>query len=395
MSELPAESAANPMFNELEELLSCAGIEPTLATLAEHFLAADRFHEYFDVRLMQVRQQLDLPVVLTTPLEGLPEAQRETLETEYLNVCREVGHKLLACGKIRDAWGYLRPLGENASVATELRKIVPDDSNTEDLIAICLSDGVAPAYGYSLVLSHYGTCNAITAFDSDMVRHSRAEQQAAAALLVRDIHANLLDNVRADIGRREGQEPASASLVELIANRPALFESGNYHVDTTHLSAVMRIARIVEDPAVIQLCWELSQYGKNLDQQYQFAGEESFADVYPSHALFYGAQLGKQVDEAIAYFQKRGEELDPNEVGTLPSETIVVLLARLGRFDEALAMHQQRLPVEVRTTGFAPTLLDLCRQAKDFSTLRAVSKERGELLTFAVALLAQQQVERS
>lgn len=379
------------MFDELESTLTCGGVEPALVQLAEHFRAERRYHELFDTRLMQARHQLGLPIVLTTPLDGLPEPERSQLEDAYLEACREVGRLLLDEGKVREAWVYLRPADQASAMAESLEKIEPTDENLSDLIGVALHEGVAPAYGYSLILSHYGTCNAITTFDAELGRFRRQDQQAAAALLLRQMHADLTENVREHLKQQEGAEPAAdATLDKLVAGREWLFEGGNYHLDTTHLNSAVRIARILEERELVGLAWELTEYGRRLDAQYQFAGEEPFADVYSSHGFFYGAQLGKQVDEAVAYFREKAERLSVEGEGTIPAETYIALLARLSRLKEAMEASARLLPAGTRTTGFAPSLLELSKLADDYAVLRDSSRQRGELLAYAVALIAGQ-----
>ena len=383
------QSMAGRIFDELESTLTCGGVEPALEQLAEHFRTERRYHELFDTRLMQSRHRLGLPIVLTTPLDELPEPERSQLEESYLESCREVGRLLLDEGKVREAWVYLRPTGETSNVAEAIQKIEPTDENLSDLIGVALHEGVAPAYGYRLILSHYGTCNAITTFDAELGRFRRQDQQAAAELLLRQMHADLKENVRAHIKQQEGAEPAEeVTLDKLVAGREWLFEGGNYHLDTTHLNSAVRIARILEDQGSMHLAWELTEYGRRLDQQYQFAGEEPFADVYPSNGLFYRAQLGKQVDEAVAYFREKAESLNLDQEGSMPAETYIALLARLGRLSEAMEASARLLPQGTRTTGFAPSLLELSKLAHDYATLRDSSRDRGELLAYAVALIA-------
>ncbi len=380
---------ADPIFDELESTLTCGGVEPALGRLAEHFRSERRYHELFDMRLMQARHRLGLPIVLTTPLDELPEPERSQLEDTYLEACREVGRLLLDEGKVREAWVYLRPTGETFAVAEAIQRIEPTDENLSDLIGVALHEGVAPAYGYSLILSHYGTCNAITTFDAELGRFRRPDQQAAAALLLRQMHADLKENVRTHIKQQEGAEASNeATLDKLVAGRQWLFDGGNYHLDTTHLNSAVRIARILEDRDSLRLAWELTEYGRRLDKQYQFAGEEPFADAYPSYGYFYGAQLGMQVDEAVAYFRTKAESLGLDQEGSMPAETYIALLARLGRLNEAMEASARLLPQGTRTAGFAPSLLELSKLARDYAILRDSSRERGELLAYAVALIA-------
>ncbi len=381
-------------FDELEATLACGGVEPALEQLAERFKVERRYHELFDTRLMQARFHLGLSVVTSGTLDEQPEPQRSQLEAAYLEACREVGHLLLDEGKLREAWVYLRPTGESARMAAAIEAAQPSDDNLSELVGLALQEGVAPAYGFSLILSHYGTCNAITTFDAEVSRFARADQQAAAALLVRHLHGELIENVRADIERRAdelGLAPATAgaTLDELVAGRERLFEAGNYHIDTTHLNSGVRIARVIEDPAVMRLAWELTEYGRRLDKQYRSAGEEPFVNWYEHHGLFYRAQVGKQGDQAVAHFRERAEKLRVEDEGTLPAETYILLLTRLGRLGNAIEASARLLPAGTRTMGFAPSLLELSRMAGDFTVLRRVSRERQDLLGYAVGLIAE------
>ncbi len=202
---------------------------------------------------------------------------------------------------------YLRPVGDKQLVASALEKVAPTEENMQDLIEIGLHEGVAPALGYGLVLQHYGTCNAITTFEGAVLARPRGDQQACAAALVKHVHAELLANLRADIARQEGREPSEASLAALVADRDWLFGELNYHIDTTHLAATVRFARLLEDPELVRLAHDLTEYGRRLHEQFQFAGEPPFEEVYPAHGLFFAAQLGEKVDEALEYFAKRAK----------------------------------------------------------------------------------------
>jgi hypothetical protein len=65
-----------------------------------------------------------------------------------------------------------------------------------------------------------------------------------------------------------------------------------------------------------------------------------------------------------------------------------VLLTRLGRLREAIAASARLLPQGTRTVGFAPSLLELSRAAGDYSVLRNSSLDRGDVLPYAVAIIA-------
>ena len=384
-------------FDQLQTSLAEQGVDAVFETLIAELKSEKKFHELFDVLLMRTRQRLGLPVTLSTPIDDLAEPLRSQVEEAYLAACREVGGLLLdessqggaPAGRLREAWMYLRPVGDKQLVASALEKVAPTEENMQDLIEIGLHEGVAPALGYGLVLQHYGTCNAITTFEGAVLARPRGDQQACAAALVKHVHAELLANLRADIARQEGREPSEASLAALVADRDWLFGELNYHIDTTHLAATVRFARLLEDPELVRLAHDLTEYGRRLHEQFQFAGEPPFEEVYPAHGLFFAAQLGEKVDEALEYFAKRAKEADVNEVGTGPAEVYVALLARLQRYDDALRAAIELFPAGVRTSGFAPNLLELARLAGDFEPLMELCRQRGDLVSFTAGLLEQ------
>jgi hypothetical protein len=376
---------------DIERTFAAQGVAPGLAAVERQLIAAGQWHELFDLRLMQARYDLGLPVLSAASLDDLPSEQRDPLEARYLSACREVGERLLAERRWRDAWVYLRPLGEPRLMAEAVADLVPQDDEVGELVEVCLHEGVDPVRGYGWVLDHYGTCNAISVFESDVRARSRAVQQQAAALLVRKVHGELLERVRGDIERREGAAPPAGPLHELIVERPQLFAEQNYHLDTTHLAATVRCARLIEDRDVLRLALALTEYGARLDPQYHFQGEEPFADIYASHRLFFAAQLGESVEEALEYFRVRAEELPLDDHGPLPLEAYIALLDRVSRTSAAAALAADRLPPGLRTTGLVPTLWELSRKCGDYGPLIESSRRRGEALGLAAALTAQLQ----
>jgi hypothetical protein len=375
------------VFDELQDKLASDGVDAALAHLAARLADEQRFHELFDARLMQTRHRLGLPVVQAQSIDDLPEPVRDRMEEAYLDACREVGHGLLAQGRIQEAWMYLRPVGDKTAIAAALERTEPTDDNLEELVGVALHEGVHPRLGFELVLKHYGTCNAISRFEGAMYERPKADQQAVAALLIGHLHRELLDNLRADIARQEGAQPAEGSIESLVSDRDWLFEHDNYHVDTSHLSAVVRFARLVTAPEPLRQAADLTEYGRRLSRQYQYPGEEPFVDVYPHHGLFFRAQLGEQIDAALAHFAERARAVSVEEQGTAAAEVYIALLARLGRAKEAIEAHLQLLPRGARTSGFAPSLLELARQAGDFGRLIAVCRERQDVLGFAAGLV--------
>ena len=97
------DTTADTTFETLETSLATGG-EALLERLISQLREERRYHELFDARLLESRQRLGLPIVLTGPLDDMPEPVRASVEAAYLDACREVGSLLLASGDLRSAW---------------------------------------------------------------------------------------------------------------------------------------------------------------------------------------------------------------------------------------------------------------------------------------------------
>jgi hypothetical protein len=374
-------------FDDLQAAAGAGGAPAVFRRLAEKLRDDQKYHELFDARLMEARHAHGLPLTLGGSLDDLAEPVRTEMENAYIAACREVGNLFLTAGRVREAWMYLRPTGDRQVVADVLAALPRDAENYEEIIEVALYEGVCPRLGFQYVLEHYGTCNAITLYDGQMHGRPKADRQAVAGLLIEHLHAELLRNVCGDIARREGNEPAETTLATLVARRPWLFENDNYHVDTTHLAAVVRFALACDDPQVLRTALDLTAYGRKLSKQYQFAGQEPFADTYPAHALFFQAVLGENQDAAIKYFRQQAQASE--DAG--PAEVLVALLARAGRPQEAFEASAEFLKPEMRTSGFAPSLIELATRAECYERLMAVGRDRDDALGFTAGLVQRMQ----
>ena len=377
------------LYESLPTAMADGGAEAALEHLAARLRAEQKFHELFDARLMLARHRLGLPLIGGTSIDELPEPLRTQTEEAYLTACREVGELLVREGKLREAWMYLRPVGEKKSIAAALERAEVDDANLDELVELALHEGVAPAQGFQMVLDHYGTCNAITMFESMVSQQPLAAQTAAAERLIEHLYRDLLESVRLQIEGRHPGAAADKSLGELVAEQPWMFDNESYHIDISHLASTVRYARLVSRPEPLQQAWELTEYGRRLAAQYQFAGEEPFAEIYPSHGLLFAATLGRQVDEAIAYFRSRAEQVDPQQEGTGALETYLILLARLARHREAMEEMARLAPRDLPLSGYAPKLFELASACGAFARYLDICREREDLLGYAAGLIAE------
>src|SRR5262245_52059798 len=182
-------------FDQLQATLASSGPDAALDEAAALLRQQRKYHELFEVLKMRLRRKLGLPLLAGDVTDGLTDEQRTRLEDGLIGACREVGADLLREGQIREGWMYLRPVGDKAEVAKLLGQIETTDENFEELIDVCLHEGIDVGRGYGLVLDRFGTCNAITTYDSSVARRPRSEQAPAARLLLRRVHEDLVASV--------------------------------------------------------------------------------------------------------------------------------------------------------------------------------------------------------
>jgi hypothetical protein len=373
-------------FRQLKQAFLDGGLPVLLDALDDRLRDARRFHDLFKSRQMRIRHELGLPLLPDAGSDEATEHQREQLEEQLCDVCREIGTLLVRDGQIRDGWAYLRVLGDVELAAGILAEIRPNEDNVDALIEVLLHEGVDPSRGFAFVLDYYGTCNAVTMFEGISEQLTEQDRQAIADRLVTHLHTQLVDAVVADVTQKEGVEPAPRTLEALVKDREWLFADHACHVDTAHLAATMRAARCLDEENSLRLALDLTEYGKRLDQQYHHEGEEPFAEIHLSHALYFAARLGKNVEEAVEYFRDRAESLDVSQHGLFPMEVLMELLCRLGRYDEAvdaLARFAERENV----FGFvAQRMLPICCETGDYERFIDLCSKHGDLLGYATGL---------
>ncbi|NBX29661.1 hypothetical protein EBR04_04305, partial [bacterium] len=253
------------------------------------------------------------------------------------------------------------------------------------------------ALGIELVIRTQGTCNSITAYEQAVSRLPAARQQPAAAVLVDHLHREVATNLATDLERRGIPVPAGhdaePSIVALLDAAGGLKNDPSVHIDVSHLQSVLRNARVCTAEPTIRRAWELACYGCRLPEEVTYPGEPPFENVAEASRLFYGAQLGLEVAAAIVFFRAEALKARIEESGTLPTDTLVVLLWRLGRPAEALHAALERpagdgMPSAMQAAGMLPSLVELAAAAGDFEPLRRACREKGDEITFAATLAA-------
>ena len=386
-------------FPELTRLHDEAGAHAMFDALAASLASRRRWHAVFDVRLMQARVALGLPPV---GMPGdVPADLRDAVDDRSLAACREVGWPLLDEGQVAAAWMYLRAAADPTAVAARLATLADslgavaetDDEDAmrtmQEIIGVALWEGADPALGIDLVLRTQGTCNAITAFEQAVSRLPAARQRPAAAVLVAHLHREVVGGLT---GERHAGD-AGISILSLLGDNGA---SAPLVVDVSHLQSVLRIARLCTDEPTLRRCRELAEYACRLPADVAYPGEPPFENVAEASRLFYGSQLGIEVEQAVRFFRTAAAASGP-EAGSLPGDVLVLLLTRLGRPGEALhaalsrAASGEAMPSALQAAAALPSLVDLAAESGDWGLLRRACRDRGDEITFAATLVAERQ----
>jgi hypothetical protein len=390
------------IFDTLAETAAARGAPAMFEALADSLKARRRWHALFDLRMLESRVALGLPP--SGDIGAIDEKTRERLDDRSLAACREVGWPLLDEGHVAAGWMYLRAAADPAEVSRKLAELaeapLADEeaaaARLQEIVQIALWEGVDPSLGIRLVIASQGTCNSITAYEQALSRLPAARQRLPAAVLVEHLHRELLQSLAADLERR-GLVPhetiaATASIVVLLDAAGGMKDDPSFHIDVSHLQSVLRIARVCTERAVIEKAWELSVYACRLPDEVTYPGEPPFENVGEASRLFYAAQLGRDVDEAVRYFRKAAALARVEDAGTLPADTLVYLLWRLGRPGEALHAALERpadqgMPSVMQAIGMLPSLVELAEAGNAVDTLREACRSRGDEITFAATFL--------
>ncbi len=373
-------------FDEIASLSQDA--DQMFRRAAQRLATSGEFHRLFDLRLLQSRYDLGVPLDSQTALDDFEEPVRAQLEQGYLAACREVGQLLLEAGEARAAWTYLRPAGEKTNVRKWLERALPDDERADELIDLAFYEKIDSERGFAWLLARRGICNAITELESIASHLPVADLAACAAVLVRHVHDEVLSNVQAHLQKLEKDSPNDRSLAAILTRYPDLLDEGAYHVDLSHLATTVRYARTLVELSSLQLALDLAVYGEKLDESLKTSDAPPFEDLYTTHRSFFGAILGQDIDCAVDYFCKRAHDVDVDQHGSGAIETYLILLDRIDRPGEAMQQYAKVVPTGCSLSPSAPTLLQLAQRSGQWDRYAEICQQRDDLIGFAAGQLA-------
>jgi hypothetical protein len=379
-------TAFDDLASTMDRYGPAAAIEKLCHTLREKKDYASLFYAL----LLKKRFELGVSPIPTGSAQELPEATHEPYEQAIRLAGREVGQLYLEQGDIPRAWLYFRMLGENEAVKAALDKYQPtENDDAQQLVDIAFHQGVNPQRGFDLLLDRFGICSAITTVGSQEMGMPPDVRDYCIRKLVRALHAELCQRLKAEIAHREGSAPEAASVKELMAGRDWLFAEDFYHIDISHLGAVVQMSIFLSEGEELAMARELCEYGKRLSPRFLGVAEPPFENQYQDYAVYLAAVAGDAVEDGIAHFWAKVNKADPENEGTRPAEVLVNLLLRLGRPEDALAVARQHLAsVNSRPLG-CPSIVELCQRTKNYKALADIARGQGDLVHFVAGLVAE------
>ena len=100
--------------------------------------------------------------------------------------------------------------------------------------------------------------------------------------------------------RRQG-----TTIADLVSDRPWLFSDEAYHIDISHLAAVVRMSLMADDPTAIALAVDLTEYGRCLSPRLVFEGSPPFERTFEDFGVYLKALLGRDVGRRRSLISRR------------------------------------------------------------------------------------------
>ncbi|TWT59034.1 hypothetical protein KOR42_24230 [Thalassoglobus neptunius] len=387
----------NSPFDQLDLLNPTSDSEHYLERLEELVRESGDLHKVFDVKMLRKKFSLGLPLSRPTSLQDVPEPLRKEVEETYVESAREVGQAFLEKGEIGSAWMYFQVIREQDPVAQAIEELpdqIEDYDKQEEIVRIGLYEGVNPPKAVKIMLNGQGTCSTITALEQGMQTLSQEHRQECAKVLVKSLYSDLTESVRNHVQQKVPMLPPGESLKSLLVGRDWILEGGNYHIDVSHLNAVVRFARSIEAPAEeLKLADELALYGSKLEPSLQYGGEPPFEDFYPAHQHFFNVLLDRNRQEGLQYFRDKLEAEPDEQDRPILAYVLVDLLIRSGELDEAVSVSAKYLAQLNEEVSIS--FDELCVDANRFDVLKETRREQGDLVGYASACLRDKQQTES
>jgi len=376
------------VFERIAKDAADAGAERAFAAAEAALVNEKEFHRLFDLLLLKARYELGLPLFLQAPASSLPKDVQEAYEPKVVDAARRVGKEFLKTNDLTAAFPYFNMISELEPMRQALEEYRPgdDEDDLDPIVDLAIAHNVHPKRGLELVVQRFGICQAITTCEQLLAQGIRSpERDECIKILVGSLHAELTERLRDDVTSKEGSAPAG--IMAMLKDRDWLFADDAYHVDTSHLNAVVRMARMLPKCDEVFQAIQLCEYGRRLSPRYRYAEPAPFEDVFESSARYLKVIAGVETPKGLDYFRSRADAAAANDVENHSPDVYVHLLTIVGRRDEAVAYAGKKLNAAERRPAFGLGVNDLCQQAGDFDAMARYARARGDLLGFVAGVV--------
>jgi hypothetical protein len=382
--DTPPRSPIDPAaFDRLRAALADRGPAAAAAALVAELRAAGDLNGLFYALLLKRRVELGVSPFPTGPATELPPHTHEPYEDAIRAAAREVGHLALARGDLPRAWQFFRLINEPEPIRQALEAFQPGpETDIYPVVEIAWQNGVYPKKGFDLILDRHGVCSAITTVSGSDLNQNPDLRDYCIGRLVRALHAQLSDRLKADLAGRGTPARDGATIREICEHHPELFCDDAYHLDTSHLSSVCQMALYLPPGEENRLARELCEYGRRLSPNLRGGGgDPPFEDGYADYLAYLDAVAGADADANLARFAEKAER--ESALGaSYAAQVYVNLLVKVGRIPEALAAAVRFLANEDERGLICPTVPELARRLNDYAALADAAKARNDAVQF-------------
>lgn len=378
------------IFEKIQRDLDEKGADSAIDNLCEDLRQRKDYHNLFYAMLMKKRHQLGVSVIPTSPALRLPPNVHQEYEEAIRDAARTVGALFLKENNIAHAFSYFNMINEREPLVQALEKYVAQEGeDCEPIVNIAYHQGVHPKKGFDFILKRYGICSAITTLSGNHFPFGEDVRDYCIKKVVRALYDELRNRLRADIQAHEGiTPPQDLPVVELIKGRTWLFGEDIYHVDISHLSAVVQMSVHLGACEELNLSRELCEYGQNLSPRMQYHGDPPFEDQYRDYGVYLSILAGEDVETGLNHFRAKVEKLVPEEDGTYPVEVLVNLLLKVGREQEALQLATRYLVNVDERQLTCPGIVELCERTFRFDELARLAKQHNNPVHYLAGLIS-------
>ncbi len=357
----------------------------------EAALTEDRdYHRLFDAKLLRTRIQLGLPFTQPTSLDNVPAEKQAEFRDAYVAAAREIGQLLIDDNRLADAWAYFRTIGESEPIRSAIEEFtVPDEPNEQfdEIMNLALYEGAHMVKGLEFLLKTHGTCNSVTTLSQLQQQMTFEERRQSAALMVRQLYADLQFSLHSDLKSRNPVVAPDASIRALIKGQDVLFAEGNYHIDVSHLHSIVGFARsLTKDDVELEQAIELCEYGSRLSEPLRYPGNPPFEDYYEAHLQFLNGLAGHRPQEALQWFVDRMQSDSDDNHKRLTAFVILDLGQRTDQEETALNHVAPILSQVEDPAGFSFTTL--CVEQGRLGLLEQTAITTDDVIAWATARLS-------